>query len=138
MSKWEEALGHPVEFETWHNIWENVTKTPLCITLKENIYKIMMGIQTYWTMVRLWLQRVLLLDVQPDPLVFILGKRVPNLKNPMQKLVNALLTGARCAIVDFLERVRFIRRMEYLTALHNDTVDSFDRIWSAWDSTQIV
>ncbi|OCT76789.1 hypothetical protein XELAEV_18031992mg [Xenopus laevis] len=78
------------------------------------------------------------------------GKRVPSLKNPMQKLVNALLTGARCAIVgkwkcthppsetDFLERVCFIRRMEYLTALRNDTVDSFDRIWSTWDSTQIV
>ncbi|OCT91707.1 hypothetical protein XELAEV_18014769mg [Xenopus laevis] len=82
-------------------------------------------------MVRLWLQRVLLLDLQLDPLVFILGKRVPSLKNPMQKLVNALLTGAICAIAgkwkcthppsetDFLERVSFIRRMEYLTALRD-------------------
>ncbi|OCT78610.1 hypothetical protein XELAEV_18029697mg [Xenopus laevis] len=68
----------------------------------------------------------------------------------MQKLVNALFTAARCAIAgkwkstrppseaDFLESVCFIRRIEYLTAIRYDTVDSFDKIWTSWDSIQVV
>ncbi|OCT76961.1 hypothetical protein XELAEV_18032165mg [Xenopus laevis] len=96
-------------------------------------------------MVRHWLQRVLFLEVQPDPMIFIQCKIIPNLKNPIQKLVKTLFTAARCAIArkwksihppsetDFLERVHFIRRMEYLTALRNVTVD---RVWTNWDSIQ--
>lgn len=45
-----------------------------------------------------WLQMVLLLEVQFDPIVFILGKRISSLKNPMQKLVNVLLVSASYAI----------------------------------------
>ncbi|OCT58735.1 hypothetical protein XELAEV_18001694mg [Xenopus laevis] len=88
-------------------------------------------------------------NIPLNPLVLVLGKRIPNINIPTQKLANSILTAARCTIAgkwkntfppteaDLLERVRYIRRMEQLTALRNDNVDNFNKIWYSWDIAQL-
>ncbi|OCT82726.1 hypothetical protein XELAEV_18025257mg [Xenopus laevis] len=63
---------------------------------------------------------------------------------------NSILSAARCCIAskwkgtsppseqELLNRISYVRRMDFLTALRNDTVDHFNSIWGNWDVTQEV
>ncbi|OCT95483.1 hypothetical protein XELAEV_18013168mg [Xenopus laevis] len=96
-------------------------------------------------MVKGWVEKVAMIVVPLDPLVYVLGNRIPKLRNPIQKMVNCILTAARGLIAkkwkalippsekELLERIRYVRRMDYLTALKHDKVDQFNKIWGSWD-----
>ncbi|OCT80672.1 hypothetical protein XELAEV_18027486mg [Xenopus laevis] len=90
----------------------------------------------FWEMVRGLVKRVTMLD----PLIFLLGNKIPNLKNPAQKMANSILTAAARAIPpserELLERIKYLCRMDYLTALKNDNIDLFDKVWGNWDARE--
>uniref|UniRef100_A0A803K153 Reverse transcriptase domain-containing protein n=1 Tax=Xenopus tropicalis TaxID=8364 RepID=A0A803K153_XENTR len=43
MQQWEKALSTPITMEQWDRIWSNAAKSSICTTIKENIYKILLG-----------------------------------------------------------------------------------------------
>ncbi|OCT93598.1 hypothetical protein XELAEV_18011273mg [Xenopus laevis] len=65
-------------------------------------------------------------------------------------MVNCILTAARGLIAknwkalappsekEFLERIRYVRRMDSLTALKHDKVDQFNKIWGSWDAIEAM
>ncbi|OCT86388.1 hypothetical protein XELAEV_18020070mg [Xenopus laevis] len=46
--------------------------------------------------------------------------------------------NARATSKEFLERIRYVRRMDYLTALKHDKVDQFNKIWGSWDAIEAM
>lgn len=42
MSKWHAILGHELPLDTWRLIWRRAAKTSLCVSHKENQYKLLM------------------------------------------------------------------------------------------------
>ncbi|OCT80928.1 hypothetical protein XELAEV_18027740mg [Xenopus laevis] len=75
-------------------------------------------LKRFWEMVRGLVERVTMLTLGLNPLIFVLANKIPNLKNPAQKMVNSILTAAR--------------------ALKHDNVDLFGKVWGNWDAIEAI
>lgn len=96
-------------------------------------------------MVNTLFQEVLGIQFSLDPQLFLLNVSERALPKYSTKLLLHIHTAARCLIalfwkrdsaptlIDLIARIKSIRTMEYLTALCNNQIDHFSKMWSLWD-----
>lgn len=109
-----------------------------------HIYWICPLITSYWQMVHSLLRSIFDTEVPLDPKTFVLGLPPISLSKRSKKLVSHILTGARCLVAlkwkqreppslsELHSRIRDVKRMEYLTASINDTLEKHNRKWKLW------
>lgn len=98
----------------------------------------------YWGMVQSLLQSIFDTGVLLDPRIFLLGLPPTTFSKASKKLLAHVLTAARClvslkwkkretpSLTELHSRIRDVKRMEYLTASLNDTLEKHNRIWKPW------
>lgn len=98
----------------------------------------------YWRMVQSLLQSIFDVGMLLDPKIFLLGLPPATFSKISNKLLAHVLTAARCLVAlkwkkrespslsKLHSRIRDVKRMEYLTASLNDTLDKHNRIWEPW------
>lgn len=106
-------------------------------------------IHIFWEcpdMVASWLSKVLLTEICKNPKIFLPGGKIEHINKLSQRLVNSILTAASGLIAkhwknpsapterELTDRIQYFRRMEYLTAVKNSSVEQFDNICYNWDT----
>lgn len=101
-------------------------------------------IAPFWSMVSV-LQQISDSPIPLDPVHLLLGLPIPGLGKALNKLASYVLLAAKRAIpacwlstspptqAQLIQAINDICRMEHMTAMVEDTVESFDRIWGPWD-----
>lgn len=103
------------------------------------------GIRPFWVVVQSLIFDVLGLRVPLDPMLFLLNVTNTTIPRFSMKMMLHILTAARCLIarfwrrlvppgsIDLVARIKDVRTMEYMTALLDNKLDLFHKIWSLWD-----
>lgn len=94
------------------------------------------------------LQRLLEVPLPLDPIHYLLGLPFPGIGKLSNKLVSYILLAAKRTIqmhwltstppcqTQLLHAVSEIRRIEYMTALVDDAIIRFNKIWDPWDKSE--
>lgn len=99
----------------------------------------------YWRTVHSLVHSIFGSWVPFDPKMFLLGLPPPSFSQSSKKLLAQVLTAGRCLIAlkwkrreppslfELHSRIRDVKRMEYLTASLNNTLDTHNQVWELWD-----